>query len=74
MVIQDVMTRWNSSYLMMQRLLELRAPLYPILYDEKVTKTSNRSYLDIKDCHWQVMEQIVPILKPFADATEVLTK
>ena len=73
-VIQDVMTRWNSSYFMMQRLLELRVPIYAVLFDEKVTKSSDRSYLDIKDCHWQVMEQIVPILKPFADAIEVLTK
>ena len=59
---------------MMQRLLELRIPIYSVLYDDKLTKSTDRSYLDIKDCHWQVMEHIVPILKPFADATEILAK
>ena len=59
---------------MMQRLLELRIPIHSVLYDDKLTKSSDRSYLNIKDCHWQVMEHIVPILKPFADATEILAK
>ena len=70
-VIQDVSTRWNSAYLMMERLLTLRVPIYS---DKQCTSASDRSILDIKDCHWKVMETIVPVLQPFSEATELLGK
>ena len=46
-LIQDVATRWNSSYLMINRLLQLRVPVYAVLHDESVTKPSDRSILDL---------------------------
>ena len=73
-VIQDVSTRWNSAYLMMERLLSLRIPIYSVLYDKQCTSASDRSILDIKDCHWKVMETIVPVLQPLFEATELLGK
>ncbi|XP_069140012.1 E3 SUMO-protein ligase ZBED1-like [Argopecten irradians] len=73
-LIQDTPTRWNSSYFMMSRLLALRLPLYTVLYDDQITKTSDRSKLDISDAFWKIMEDIVPILEPFTEATELLGK
>ena len=73
-LIQDVATRWNSSFLMMKRLLLLRVPIYAVLYDDSVTKQSDKGRLDMKDSTWKVMEEIVPILEAFFDSTEVLGK
>ncbi len=39
-----------------------------------VTKVSDRSTLNLSDHNWKVLEDILPVLKPMADATEVLTK
>ena len=71
-LIQDVQTRWNSSFLMMQRLLKLRVPVYAVIMDDKVTKQSDRSDLDIPDSMWRTMEDITPVLAPLAQATEIL--
>ena len=71
-LVQDVQTRWNSSYLMMKRLLLLRVPVYGVIMDENVTKVRDRMDLNVSDAMWRTMEQLVPILEPFADVTEVL--
>ena len=73
-LIQDVQTRWNSSFLMLQRLLKLRVPIYGVLFDDKLTKVGDRAKLDMKDCYWKVIEDILPILEPLAEITEVLGK
>ena len=33
-LLQDVATRWNSSFYMMQRLLKLRIPVYGVIFDD----------------------------------------
>ena len=71
-LVQDVPTRWNSSFLMMQRLLKLRVPIYGIIFDDNLTKPSDRLKLDLKDSFWKIMEEICPILEPLAQVTEVL--
>ena len=73
-LVQDVATRWNSSYLMMKRLLDLRVALYAVIFDDKVTKSSDRQKLDIKDGDWLTMEKLIVVLEPLAEATELLTK
>lgn len=73
-VIQDVCTRWNSQYFMAKRLIELRLPIFAVLWDEEVTKSSVRSSLDLKDQTWKVLEDLIPTLEPLAEATELLTK
>ena len=72
-LIQDEQTRWKSSYFMMDRLLELRVPVYAVLFDDKITSKSDRASLDIKDCHWQILEKVCPVLKLFVEATEILS-
>ena len=74
LLIQDVQTRWNSQYLMITRLLKLRIPVFGVLMDTKVTKALDRAGLDLPDASWQVLEDLVPILEPLAEATELLTK
>ena len=74
MVIQSVPTRWNSQYFMATRLLKLRIHIFAVLMDDKITDSKLRSSLDLPDASWKILEDIVPILAPFADATELLTK
>ena len=73
-LMQDVATRWNSSFIMTKRLLELRIPIYGVIMDDKVTKPSDRMDMDISDTMWRIMEDIVPVLEVLADATEILSK
>ena len=73
-LIQDVPTRWNSSFFTMERLLKLRVPVYSVIFDDSVTKPSDRCILDIRGSFWKVMEDVCPILEPLAEVTELLGK
>ena len=42
--------------------------------NEEVTKPKDRKDLDLPDASWNILEDIVLILKPLADATEALTR
>ena len=46
-LIQDCATRWNSSFYMLEHLVEMRWPISAVLSDEGATKRSDRS-LDLK--------------------------
>lgn len=56
---QDVKTRWNSTFYMLERCLHLKAALIPTI--------SNLPDLSIEFSkkNWTLMEQIVKVLKPF---------
>ncbi|KAL3220223.1 hypothetical protein MRX96_030045 [Rhipicephalus microplus] len=53
-VIQDVLTRWNSEYAMMERLVELCAPISVELCDSDVDNLSSRE--------WKLMAAAVKVL------------
>ena len=53
-LIQDVKTRWNSMYFMIERLVEQR---WPITADTTATKSSDR-YLDLKSHQWELLEAL----------------
>ena len=55
---QDVATRWNSTYYMLERLLEMRWPVVAVLSDESVTKRSDR-YFDMRSDQWGLLEKVV---------------
>ena len=42
-LLQDVSTRWNSIYYLLDRLVEMRWPISAVLSDERVTKRSDRN-------------------------------
>ncbi|KAG0444628.1 hypothetical protein HPB47_013578 [Ixodes persulcatus] len=63
-VIQDVPTRWNSEYAMMERLVELRAPISLELCESDVDNLSSRE--------WKLMAAAVKVLQPLDQATTEL--
>lgn len=63
-------TRWNSTYYMLDRLIEQRWPVVAVLSDESVTKRSNR-HLDLSNEQWTPAEELIRILKLFEVATTV---
>ena len=62
-LIQDVQTRWNSQYAMMQRLLKLRVAVFSVLHNEAVTKPSDRKSLELSDVTWKVLPNYITINK-----------
>nr|KAI8768910.1 zinc finger BED domain-containing protein 4-like [Biomphalaria glabrata] len=61
-LIQDVTTRWNSTFLMLKRLLEQRRAI--TLYCAENEKLSNLS-----PSQWSVGEKVSVLLKPFEEVT-----
>lgn len=71
-LIQDVSTRWNSTYFMLERLVEQRVAIYAVIHDPAITKPEHR-HLDLKDAQWEVLSQMVIVLKPLQMATTVFS-
>ena len=65
---QDISTRWNSTFYMIQRLLEGRWSIVAVLSDESVTRSD--WYLDLHSEQWDLLENIAKILEPFDTATD----
>lgn len=63
-VIDDCPTRWSSTYLMLERLLELKNHLKEVL---DVMKWDN-----LVASEWMKVEQLMKILHPFAEHTKLL--
>lgn len=60
----DNATRWNSSYLMMKRLTELRHSINQVVQMLKVDT--------LRVAEWEEVENVVNLLEPFADQTNLL--
>lgn len=71
-LIQDVSTRWNSTYYMITRLLEQRWPVTATLSDPTATPQGKR-YLDLKPDQWILLENLAKALDPFECATVFLS-
>ncbi|KAK1904419.1 Zinc finger BED domain containing protein 1, partial [Dissostichus eleginoides] len=72
-LIQDVSTRWNSTYLMLERLLEQRCPVTAVLSEPGTTHRSDRD-LDLTTAQWRIAEDIVSVLRPMITLTELLSQ
>ena len=71
-LMQDVTTRWNSTFFMIERLIEQRWPITAVLSDSSVTKSSGR-YLDLKSEQWDLLDALKVILHPVQVATTYLS-
>ncbi|XP_053382048.1 E3 SUMO-protein ligase ZBED1-like [Mercenaria mercenaria] len=70
-LVQDVVTRWNSTYQMMTRLVEQRRVVSDILLDPKLSKKED-SVLNLKEYEWDLIGELSDILRPLADTTEYM--
>ncbi|CAG8681270.1 7485_t:CDS:2, partial [Cetraspora pellucida] len=79
-VIEDVSTRWNSSYLAWIRLKELRKVInYLVLM--LPSELEQRDQLDdeylklvnLTENEWQLLDSLILLLKPFYDATTIFS-
>lgn len=64
---QDVATRWNSTFYMMARMVELKQPLTLALADLE------RAPENLSGTDWASMVDCLPSLKPFLEMTEFLS-
>ena len=71
-VIQDVSTRWNSVFYMLQRLVRLKLPIMAVLEDDSVTPKPEHRALLLKDKMWILAEDLVKVLTPAERATALL--
>ena len=70
---QDVPTRWNSTYFMIQSLLKNKGPIGLVLGDREVTKAVLATKFELRKEDWQPLEQIVECLRPFDVATKQMS-
>ena len=63
-VISDNTTRWNSTYLMVQRLLEIKDQLNGVLVQVKLDT--------LLTSEWAALEDVMSLLEPFRGQTDVL--
>ncbi|XP_065667566.1 zinc finger BED domain-containing protein 4-like [Hydra vulgaris] len=66
-LIQDVTTRWNSSYNMIEKMLDLRVPLATYTADYATQSTLN-------SFKWGLLDKVFHILEPFKSLTVNLSK
>ena len=72
-LIQHVKTRWNSVCDMFARLLDLRWPVVACLSDRTITKLSDAKTLDMKEEHWELMSELLPLLKKLQMCTALFS-
>ena len=72
-VVQDVSTRWNSTYYMLQRLVKLRVPLTAVLCDDQLTPKRQDHEMLLKDNEWMLAEHLIELLEPFEMATTAVS-
>ena len=65
-LIQDVVTRWNSTYYMLERCIHLQIPLYKLI-DELDLDLEGPSEAD-----WSAAKMLCQFLKPFQIVTDYL--
>lgn len=59
---QECPTRWNSCYAMLDRILKIKDAVISTL-------ALLRSDLSLQTREWEIIEAVVPILKPFYEVT-----
>ena len=63
---KNVVTRWNSTYFMLKRIIELEEPVKFVLIQ------AGRADLSPSDEQWEVAKQLCALLRPFAVVNDIL--
>jgi hypothetical protein len=76
-VIQDVKTRWWSTYMMLERLCKLKAAIQDMFYHEfryrrQCNKTTTLEKYELTEGDFSCLEDVVHVLLPFNVAQEAL--
>ncbi|KAF0691848.1 zinc finger BED domain-containing protein 1-like, partial [Aphis craccivora] len=64
---QDIRTRWNSTFFMLERLIKLKEPLTIVMITLKETPSNLESQ------EWSIIEDMIPLLRPFNNLTVELS-
>ena len=67
-LIQDVVTRWNSTLDMVSRLCEQQAAIAAVLHGKR-----DLYHLELSPHEWHTLEDLVKLLEPFKNATEIMS-
>jgi len=68
-LLQYCKTRWNSSFLMLERLYINRAPITNVLADRNITASNIAQKLEITESEWLIIEKLLVLLKPLQALT-----
>mgnify|MGYP001208981527 CR=1 FL=1 len=66
-LIQDVVTRWNSTFYMLERFLKLKNPLISSMAWSEDIK------VEFRNEDWKLLDKVVTVLKCFEEATKRLS-
>jgi len=66
-LIQDVQTRWNSTYYMICRFFELETSIQGTL------GLLNNAPDNLKPEKWVILQELIKVLKPFEEATKAIS-
>jgi hypothetical protein len=66
-LLQDVVTRWNSTYYMLQRFVDLEDAV------RSTVAMLNVSLPQLSPSDWECLKELCKILKPFENATTVIS-
>ncbi|XP_053145884.1 E3 SUMO-protein ligase ZBED1-like [Hemicordylus capensis] len=72
-LIQLCKTHWDSVYDMFERLCEQRSAVTGVLSDSCVTNQSDAQMLQLQEEHWQLIEEILPVLSSLKCATAAMS-
>ncbi|XP_026481047.1 zinc finger BED domain-containing protein 1-like [Ctenocephalides felis] len=72
-LINKNITRWNSTYHMLERLVEQRPAISAVLNDRSVTNIRTAVSLEITEQEWAIIGMLVAILRPFEMSTSLLS-
>lgn len=64
---QDIRTRWNNTFFMLERLIKLKEPLTIVM----ITLKEAPSNLESQE--WSIIEDMIPLLRPFNNLTVELS-
>ncbi|KAL0811965.1 hypothetical protein ABMA28_009363 [Loxostege sticticalis] len=63
---QDVLTRWNSTYYLLERISEQRRAISVYF-----TEAHNLNFNNLTSSQWEIVQQLIILLKPFEEITKI---